>query len=75
VLELFGQRLHVLVGEETRDVRGLGRVTAHDVEDVFSLEDARHFIAGHENRNAPPRARHPFRELPLGMGVRSIDFI
>jgi hypothetical protein len=67
--------MDILVGKETRNVGGLRRITADEVYRIATLEDARHLIAGHQNRNASPRALHPFGKLPLGMGIGSIHFI
>jgi hypothetical protein len=75
VLELLGQGVDVMVGEQRDQVGGLGRVTPDELNGVSSLEDAGHFIARHENRNAPLGARHPLGQLPLGMGIGSIHFI
>jgi hypothetical protein len=67
--------MHIVGWKERHEVRGLGRITAKKLQPVPAFEDTGDLIARHENRNSPPRARHPFRELPLGMGIRAIDFI
>jgi hypothetical protein len=67
--------MDILVRKETRNVGGLGRITAYKLYRIATLEDAGYLITGHQNRNASPRALHPLRELPLGMGIRPIHFI
>jgi hypothetical protein len=75
VLELLGQGLDIVTGEEGDEIGGLGRVTPDEVNRLPSLEDAGHFIAGHQNRDLPLGTRHPLGQLPLGMGVGAVHFI
>ena len=75
MLELLGQGLDIVPWEEGNQIGRLGRVTPDELKGVASLEDAGHFIAGHQNRDLPLRTRHPLRELPLGVRVGSIYFI
>jgi len=75
VLELLGQGLDIVAWEEGDEIGRLGRITPDEVNGVPPLEDAGHFIAGHQNRNPSLRTRHPLRKLPLGMRVGSIYFI
>jgi hypothetical protein len=67
--------MHIVGWKERHEVRGLGRITAKELQSLSTLEDTGDLIARHENRNPPSRTRHPFREFPLGMGIRAIDFI
>jgi hypothetical protein len=75
VLELLGQGVNIVSREERNQVGGLGWVTPHELNGVPPLEDARHFIARHENRDLSLRACDPLGEFPLGMGVGAIHFI
>jgi hypothetical protein len=75
VLELLGQRVNIVIRKERDQVGGLGRVTPHELNRVSPFEDARHFIAGHENGDLSLRTCDPLGEFPLGVGVRAIYFI
>jgi hypothetical protein len=65
----------ILPGEESREIRWLRRITPDDLNGLLALKDSGDLIAGQENRDLARSGGQPFHELPLGMWVRSVDFI
>ena len=75
MLELLGQCVDIVLGEQGYKVRRIGRIAPKQLNRVFPLEDAGNLITGHQNRNAPLGASHPLRQLSLRVGIRAIHFI
>ncbi len=75
VLETLGQSRDILPREERHQVHRFGRITAKQFDGLFSLEDARDFVAREQNWHPPSRRCKPLDEFPLRMGVGSVHFI
>ena len=75
MLESFGQSRNVLVREHIDKVCGFRRIAPQDLDLRFVFENAGNFVAGEEYRYPPVVTCHPFHELALGVGIRSINFV
>jgi hypothetical protein len=75
MLESLRQLGNILVRKQGNEIRGLGRITPKNLNGLLVLEDSRNLIAGEKYRDSTIVSGHPFHQLLLCMGVRSIDLV
>ena len=75
VLEGARQGLHILGWEQSSEIRRFWGVAPKQGNPGRRFEEPGDLVAGHEDGDRPSRTGHPFEEFPLGMRVRSVDFV
>lgn len=75
MLESFGQTPNVLVGKQAFEIGRFGRITPQQHNVRFVFECAGDLVACEQYGNHAQGSNHPLRQLSLGMGIRSINFV